>query len=100
MTETVEGLLKAWLLARYREAGDSERHLRICPETVVVDHEVTDGTYGCDTGCEFLRWSVTVQCPHHERHEVNDGEFGDMRTVITGLEELEHRLETGGESHG
>lgn len=70
-----------FILATYREPGEgqgSNEHLRACPDAVVADPDTSDGTYGCDTGCEYVRFEATITCPHGESEGFEWGDFGSV----------------------
>ncbi|OHT86885.1 hypothetical protein [Mycobacteroides saopaulense] len=49
----------------------------LCPFcSSAVDIELYNGTYGCDTGCEYVQF--TVQCPTCKRTIYDTGSFGSM----------------------
>jgi hypothetical protein len=58
--------------------GLMAHHLRDCPETQVRDITGGDGTYGCDTGCEYVQLEATAWCPHSEPVSFEYGSFGTM----------------------
>lgn len=54
-------------------------HLRECDSLRVVSFEGSDGSYGCDTGCEYLRIEGRVACDHvPDGAEFTVGEFGEL----------------------
>ena len=85
-------LLADFVLRRYRhENGVPPRgrdmqpsHLATCPSTCVVDLDARNGTYGCDTGCEYYRLEATLHCDHEE----TDFEFGDFGELADLIEDL------------
>jgi hypothetical protein len=82
--ERVEALLTAWVLDRYRDAETG--HLAECPDATVVERDVYDSIYGCDTGCEYLRVEARITCPHHQAVDWEDGDFAELADVIKDLE--------------
>lgn len=52
------------------------------PETLcpfcngIVDIDMYNGTYGCDTGCDYVRFEV--HCPHCHRMIYQTGTFGEF----------------------
>lgn len=86
-------LLRDYVLQQFRkeyynEAQPRQLHLLECQETVVREADGTDGVYGCDTGCEYLRLECIMGCPHGEDIAYEYGEFGDIAFLIQGLEQL------------
>jgi hypothetical protein len=80
----------AWLLGRYRGIAPhtgEHQHLRQCPEAVLTPAEAYDGTYGCDTGCEYYTLEAVVSCPHTESPvHWSYGEFGDLAGFLVDFE--------------
>ncbi len=61
-------------------------HLPHCPELTVTHATAVDGVYGCDTGCEYVRFEADVSCPHGERVEGwRWGEFGDLAMILEDI---------------
>lgn len=86
-------LVRRYVLRHYRDHWYYHRpamdpgpvpHLVGCPE-VVVDAQGEDGTYGCDTGCEYVRFTATITCPHGERVEHEFGEFGELAWILDDM---------------
>lgn len=86
MSERTTALVTRWVLKRYREAHGRNGHLRDCSDAVATDVEGGDGTYGCDTGCEYVRLEATISCPHGERDEYDYGDFGELAWILEDLE--------------
>lgn len=81
--ERVEALVRGWVLREFRD--DTTGHLSTCPLASLEEYDADDGSYGCDTGCEYVRVSATAVCPHGEREEWQHGEFGELSMVIEDL---------------
>jgi hypothetical protein len=80
-------LLSRYLIRHYQDSGARNDHLRTCSEaTVAPDPDYMDSTYGCDTGCEYVRLEATIVCPHGESEDYEYGEFGDIAGLIQDLE--------------
>ena len=80
-------LVSRYTLAKYRESGEAENaHLKVCPEAVTEDPESHNGTYGCDTGCEYVRFEATITCPHGQREDFEWGTFGELSYILEDLE--------------
>ena len=77
LDEKVAGMIvRKWLA----EADDE--HLRICAEIVVTHPEAYDSSYGCDTGCEYVRLEADLSCPHGHAQRFEYGEFGDLAMLL------------------
>lgn len=62
-------------------------HLRGCPDATVADSTGEDGSYGCDTGCSYVRLTCEVSCPHHPGpFKATYGEFGELADLIYDME--------------
>jgi hypothetical protein len=72
-----------WVLAKFKAEAVtvSEKHLAACPGTTVTHVQGGEGSYGCDTGCEYVRLEARVSCPHH-REDYKYGEFGDLADLL------------------
>jgi len=57
------------------------QHLSKCCDAAVT-YEGSDGSYGCDTGCEYARLEAVIVCPHGERDEYTYGWFGELADII------------------
>lgn len=77
-------LVGAWLTRKFRNEGQDE-HLRGCPD-LAIDWDGGDGTYGCDTGCEYVRLEAALTCPHGHREEFEYGNWGYMSEILRELE--------------
>lgn len=62
--------------------GESEAHLRACPDVSVAHVEGSDGEYGCDTGCEYARLEASLSCPHGFSVDHEYGAFGDLADIL------------------
>lgn len=60
-------------------------HLTKCPDTIIIVDSARNGTYGCDTGCEYVRFEATVSCPHGESCDYEFGEFSDLASIIEDM---------------
>lgn len=83
--ERVEALLRAHVADTYRK-DNAGSHLARCPDLIVAEVDAYNSTYGCDTGCEYVRMEAVLTCPHGERVEYEWGDFGELATVIEDLE--------------
>ncbi|MER7361903.1 hypothetical protein [Nonomuraea wenchangensis] len=79
-----------FILKTYREPGEAENaHLRDCPDATVQDPDAYDGTYGCDTGCDYARFEGVITCPHGEREQFEWGDFGEIGGILDEMEQDE-----------
>jgi len=83
-------LVVLWMLEEFRADSDvHEGHLRHC-SVVEVRVEGGDGFYGCATGCEYLRLTAYITCPHIEGEVIYEwGEFDTLADVLKMLEKTE-----------
>jgi hypothetical protein len=88
---TADDLLRNHVIAKYRESYNN--HLAQCIGLTVAELDANDSTYGCDTGCEYVRLESVLTCPHGERVDYDWGDFGELAWLI---EELEAREKAGG----
>lgn len=79
-------LVAAYVLRQYREETWRRTHLVACDQVVVEHPGGEDGYYGCDTGCEYVRFTATLKCPHGESEEVEYGEFSRLADILEDLE--------------
>jgi hypothetical protein len=82
-----DDLVNRYVLRDYRYAHSYE-HLATCPDTVVTDADLRNGTYGCETGCEYARLDAALTCPHGVTAEHRYGTFGDVGVILTEIDEL------------
>lgn len=73
--------VNGWLLAAYRTDSD-DAHLADCPDATILHTEGADGLYGCDTGCEYVRLTCTVSCPHGHQQDYTYGAFGELAAIL------------------
>lgn len=83
-------LLERFVIREFR-SENAGTHLGECPDLAVADLDARDGSYGCDTGCEYLRLEASLTCPHEPHPTVvfTYGEFGDMSRLIEDLVRME-----------
>lgn len=67
--------------------GERHRHLKECADVSVTHSDMYNGTYGCETGCEYARLEATVACPHGHSYDYEYGTFGDLSDLIAELDE-------------
>jgi hypothetical protein len=87
--------VKAWVESKVRQCCyvDMPKHFLECPDLVVTPTEAYDGMYGCETGCEALRVTADVSCPHEP--EVYEWTYNDglCETLMEWIEEIDVALE-------
>ncbi len=83
-------LLERFIIKEFRSEHSGE-HIGECLELAVADLDGRDGSYGCDTGCEYLQLQALITCPHaaHSAVAFTYGEFGDMAGLIEALEKMD-----------
>ena len=83
-------LVARYILREYRREKTNSYggtpHLAECPEATVEHPQAEDGEYGCETGCEYVRMTATIRCPHGESSNYEYGEFGQLAYIIEDLE--------------
>ena len=78
------------ILRRYRSEADGvayPNHIQRCPDVYVAEADASDGTYGCDTGCEYVRFEATLRCPHGEETEFEWGDFGELAYMLDEMDD-------------
>jgi hypothetical protein len=89
MSNKYDELVERYILLKFREDGTD--HLETCPDARVTEADARNGSYGCDTGCEYVRFEAVITCPHGESEEFEYGEFGELYSLLEDLEKLERR---------
>lgn len=85
--ERANELVARYIISHYREEnGPCGDHLSSCPDITVTDADASDGSYGCDTGCEYVRFEAVLTCPHGESEAHEFGEFGELTWILEDLE--------------
>lgn len=70
-------------------------HMRSCADVKVLSPEGWNGTYGCDTGCDYARIAALISCPHRsEWLGVEYGWFGDMADIYDELDKIRREAST------
>lgn len=67
---------------RFGFGNKSEEHLFYCDKTYANLEIAHDGTYGCDTGCDFYTLKGTISCPHDFSVEHDASTFGGLDWVF------------------
>ncbi|MER6183035.1 hypothetical protein [Streptomyces sp. NPDC001652] len=78
----------AYILEQFEdEPGDdaAAQHLAACDSVRVTDPDAQNGTYGCDTGCDYTRFKAVIACDHGQQCEFKYGEFGRLSDILVGL---------------
>lgn len=98
--ERVEALLRAFVIKNYREdhgfcwrRNECTEHLPHCPDIRVAELDAHDSTYGCETGCEYVRFAATLTCPHGDRTVFKWGSFGELGDIIDDLTRMDNGQE-------
>lgn len=84
-SERANQLVRNYIIDSYRDANP-KHHLATCDQLAVEEMDARDGSYGCDTGCEYVRFEAVLTCPHDEREEYEYGNFGELAYIIEDLE--------------
>jgi len=68
-------------------------HLAACPTARVSELDARDGSYGCDTGCDWLSLTavITCDCDTGQVLEYEYGEFGEIASLIASLMQRDGR---------
>lgn len=56
-----------------------------------LEEDMYDGTYGCDTGCDYVRFSL--ECPHCKKEVYRTGAFGSAFEDWDDVTAEEYRAE-------
>lgn len=82
---TADEKVAEFVKQRFREARYGAGHLATC-ESLTVNHAVgDDGTFGCETGCEYVRLTATLSCDHGESTEYEYGTWGTLADLLEDL---------------
>ena len=80
-TPSADDQVREWITREARESAD-DQHLRSCGGLTIEHPAAADGSYGCPTGCEYLRLRADLHCPHGHRETFVYGEFGELSFII------------------
>ena len=92
MAARATNLVRDYVLDRFRaeyrfDPRDVIKHLAAeCTLVKATLTEAEDGSYGCDTGCEFVRFTALITCDHGQEFCYEYGTFGDLAMLIEDLE--------------
>ncbi len=79
----------AFILRNFRADGiggdATSTHMRQCDSLRVVSHEMYDGEYGCDTGCECARLEAKLACGHGYTTDHEYGTFGEVSDILADI---------------
>lgn len=65
-------------------------HMVNCDSLQVENADTSDGTYGCDTGCEYVELDATLTCCQGEnRYVFNYSNFGSMWSLLDDLDRID-----------
>ena len=81
---SVDEKVTAWVIMAARKKAE-DAHLRECPDLSASQPEAENGSYGCDTGCEYARLGADLSCPHGHSEAFTYGDFGDLAEIIEEL---------------
>jgi hypothetical protein len=88
--EDADEKVRKYVLWKYqrtdRENYHEPKHLHDCPSIRIVELDAFDGSYGCDTGCEYYRFESTITCDHGETDDYTWGQFGELAMLLEDLE--------------
>ncbi len=87
-TTQADAIVAAWVLKQYRQEHVrplTVTHKSACPDASVQEVETTNGTYGCDTGCEYSTFKAQVTCPHEPPEDYTYGTFGDLPWILESI---------------
>jgi hypothetical protein len=84
-TTDADEKVQRYILNTYRELHP-DHHLSSCDEVQVIHPDAEYGTSGCDTGCEYTRFTATIRCPHERHHDFEYGEFGNLADILAELD--------------
>ncbi|GAA0853385.1 hypothetical protein ACFQVD_26625 [Streptosporangium amethystogenes subsp. fukuiense] len=84
--EEADERVTRFILKTYREEGYND-HLTTCPDLTAQNPEGYNSQYGCDTGCEYVRFEATMTCPHGESDDFEWGDFDDLASILKQLDE-------------
>lgn len=83
-TDKANAVVNRWIFGRYRGQGDNE-HLRSCPDLALGGVEGYDSGYGCDTGCDYVRFEATASCSHGMTDDFEWGTFGELSYILEDI---------------
>lgn len=78
----------AYILEQFRDEPGSDpaaQHLAACASAQVTEPDASQGDYGCDTGCDYTRFTAIIACDHGQQYEFKYGEFGMLSDILAGL---------------
>lgn len=96
MSTMADELVARFSLRNFREEVDrhsppAEQHLATCADARAAHIEGENSTYGCDTGCEYVRLTAQISCPHGHRVEHEYGDFGEIGDLMEEIQREERR---------
>lgn len=77
-----------YVLQAFRGEPDEDPaalHLAACEGAFVEDPAAEQGAYGCDTGCDYVRFTAVIACEHGRRYRFEYGEFGMLADILWEL---------------
>lgn len=73
----IDEQLDAWLWEKASADG-----VICCNSATVQAIDAYDGSYGCETGCEYARLEAVVTCDVHGKKDWEYGTFGDLASLL------------------
>lgn len=88
-TPDADAVVAAWIMQQYRYNHGpltfESTHKGACPEATAQDVQGSDGTYGCDTGCDYARLEADITCPHEPPESYKYGTFGELAWILDDI---------------
>jgi hypothetical protein len=78
-----------YILAQFKNEPGNEaaaQHLAHCESVRVIDPDASNGTYGCDTGCDYTTFEAVIACDHGQQIDYEYGEFGLLSDILWDLD--------------
>jgi len=98
MTESADDKVNRLVAQMFREQTlfdtnplDYQLHLASCDTMRAESAEATNGSYGCDTGCEYYELEAVIkcECPDAADEQYSYGSFGDTYYLLSHLDDLD-----------
>jgi hypothetical protein len=82
MSSKADAIVELYILDNWR--GDHPDHAD-CESLHVLNPDAFGGTYGCETGCDYVTFTAIVACEHRQPEEFQFGQFGELNDLIEDL---------------
>jgi len=98
MTESADDKVTRMVAQMYREqtlfdpaALDYQLHLASCDTMRAENAEAINGSYGCESGCEYMDLEALIKCdcPTIADEEYTYGTFGDTYWLLGHLDDMD-----------